>query len=313
MKKTFSLFLTIVAAISALILSSCTQDEPVTVTYISLEPSSVTLEKGECIQLSITVLPSNADNASVLWSSSDESVAMVSPEGMLTAMGYGMAEIHCTAQDGSAKQATCTVIVGKPTTGEANGHTWVDLGLPSGTLWATSNVGADVPGEYGDYFAWGETTPKAEFNFENYKYYDNATKRYTKYYFNSNDGTGDNKTRLDVEDDAARANWGERWSMPSFEQMKELIKYCTRQWSCQDGNIGTLFTSEKNGKTIFLPAAGERRYYEFNGIASEGCYMISEFFNNGPNSVIRFFKEDYDGYGGRPFGYSVRPVCMPEE
>ena len=142
----------------------------------------------------------------------------------------------------------------------SEGHEYVDLGLPSGTLWATCNVGANVPEEYGDYFAWGETKPKDIYDWESNKWfylYDDSLGywKVTKYCIESSIGVVDNKTELDPEDDAAYVNWGMTWRMPTLAQQKELIKYCTWDWTTKNGVNGRLVTGP-NGKTLFLPAAG---------------------------------------------------------
>jgi len=116
---------------------------------------------------------------------------------------------------------------------DAKEHEWVDLGLPSGTLWATCNVGANSPEEYGDYFAWGETKPKEEYSWETY-----------------------NIAGLDVIYDTATENWGNEWQTPSKEQFEELKKNCTVMWTTRNSVNGEQITSKSNGKSIFLPAAG---------------------------------------------------------
>ena len=151
-------------------------------------------------------------------------------------------------------------------------HECVDLGLPSGTLWATCNVGADSPEEYGDYFAWGETDPKEIYDWTNYKWghwkWDTISDHFYhvevtlyKYYFRNwtNDAyvKGDGKTELDTEDDAAYVNWGSKWRTPTLKQMQELVDCCSWKWTQQNGVKGHLVTGP-NKKTIFLPAAGGR-------------------------------------------------------
>lgn len=137
-------------------------------------------------------------------------------------------------------------------------HEWVDLGLPSGTIWATCNVGANAPEEYGDYFAWGETEPKEVYSENTYKWY----YRYigylhiTKYNTVSGFGAVDNKTELDLEDDAAYAHYY-NGRMPSLEQIDELCNSCTWQQIIRNGVIGELITGP-NGNTMFLPNAGYR-------------------------------------------------------
>lgn len=138
-----------------------------------------------------------------------------------------------------------------------NGYEYVDLGLPSGTLWATMNVGATSETDYGLYFAWGEIKgyPDAltkNFEWSDYKWYDNHLNNFTKY--NQID-----KKKLETQDDAASMNMGGFWKMPSREQLEELISYTNHEWiiNYQDSGInGTLFTSTINENTIFIPAAG---------------------------------------------------------
>jgi hypothetical protein len=129
----------------------------------------------------------------------------------------------------------------------------VDLGLPSGTLWATCNVGANAPEEFGHQFAWGETAPKETYNWYTYKWCEDGL--LTKYCNNSSDGTVDNKIELDPEDDAAYVNWGPSWRMPTVEQLVELYSNCTQQWTELNGVKGILVTGP-NGNSIFLPLGG---------------------------------------------------------
>lgn len=144
--------------------------------------------------------------------------------------------------------------------GGLNGHTYVDLGLPSGTLWATCNVGATTPEDYGDYFAWGETAPKTTYNWRSYHYCYGGYNQLTKYCNNSDYGYNghiDNLTMLQSMDDAATAHWGGGWRMPTYDQWVELFQYTTLQGNAQNGVIGYLLTAT-NGNNIFLPAAGRR-------------------------------------------------------
>ena len=133
------------------------------------------------------------------------------------------------------------------TKGTLNGHDWVDLGLPSGTKWATCNVGATRPEGYGDYFAWGETSTKAKSDYtrNKYKYYDSSTGKYKDI------GTNISGTSYD----AARSKWGSSWRMPTIDEWCELRDYCTRTKDTVNGVKGTRITG-KNGNSIFLPWAG---------------------------------------------------------
>ena len=158
-------------------------------------------------------------------------------------------------------------------------HEYVDLGLPSGTLWATCNVGADSPEQYGDYFSWGEVAPKENYEWPYYKWahwvYDTISDHHyrvveeTWYKYFVEDWTengivkGDCKMELDPEDDAAYVNWGSKWRMPTLEQFQELVENCDWQWTNRKGVNGQLVTGP-NGKSIFFPAAGGRGDHLYN-------------------------------------------------
>ena len=157
-------------------------------------------------------------------------------------------------------------------------HEFVDLGLPSGTLWATCNVGADSPEDIGDYFAWGETTPKDIYDWSNYRYGGMANGLFamTKYCTDSCygfNGFVDNMTILESADDAATANWGGDWRMPTKEEWKELYLKTTCTWITQNGVDGRLFTSW-NGNSLFLPATGFRLEGKLIGLGL-GIYWSS--------------------------------------
>ena len=196
-------------------------------------------------------------------------------------------------------------------------HEYVDLGLPSGTLWATCNIGATTPEGYGDYFAWGETKAKSDYNWEKYKYakgYYNEYPLLTKYctddYYGEN-GFVDNLTLLQPSDDAATANWGRDWRMPTLEEWKELRDNTTRIWTSQNGVYGKLFTGP-NGNTLFLPAAKRQEEgLDFN--YSFGCYWSSTLDEGSPGCAIIFtFQERESVYEissyYRCYGLSVRAV-----
>lgn len=186
----------------------------------------------------------------------------------------------------------------------------IDLGLPSGTLWANCNIGANAPEEYGDYFAWGETKPKSTFNWANYKWCDSekAKLELTKYCNNERYGTVDNKTELDPEDDAAIVNWGGNWSMPSLEQMKELFnsEYTTQEWVTQNGVYGNLITSKINGNSIFLPT----RDWRSGDIYS---YFWSRSLDTNDSekacALYSFWGVVNSDNHPRYCGFNVRPVC----
>ena len=195
---------------------------------------------------------------------------------------------------------------------------WVDLGLPSGLLWATCNVGATTPEGYGDYFAWGETQPKSVYSWDTYKYYrcDDYGCGYTKYCNNSSygyNGYMDNLTTLLSGDDAATVNWEGGARMPTYNEWIELYKHCSSTWMTMNGVNGRCFT-EPNGNSLFLPAAGYRGGDELYTVGSYGFYWSSTlgtyypyiawyfYFNSGESYMDFFFN------GGRTPGRSVRAV-----
>lgn len=198
--------------------------------------------------------------------------------------------------------------------GSANGHEWVDLGLPSGTLWATCNVGASKPEGYGNYYAWGETSTKSTYNWDTYKYANGTFDKLTKYCNKSdygNNGFTDNLTALQTGDDPAASNWGSGWCTPTKAQCDELLANTTNQWTTQNGVKGRKFTSKKNGATLFLPAAGGRWYSEIDYAGSYGYYWSRSLSAGGPGSAWSLnFNSDGCGVSSnyRGNGFSVRPV-----
>ncbi len=199
----------------------------------------------------------------------------------------------------------------------------VDLGLPSGTLWAPYNVGATAPEEFGSYFAWAETEPKENYSGNNYKYGTGSGESYidsfTKYCVESDMGTVDGKTKLEPIDDAATVNWGGDWRMPTNSELQELVDNCTWEWTTVNGSKGYKVIG-KNGNSIFLPAAGifqETGLEEANHL---GLYLSSVLhgeWSGGSYTLWAAYYEDEGGYIeveglDRGNGASVRPVCSPK-
>ena len=143
------------------------------------------------------------------------------------------------------------------TSGQVSGHDYVDLGLPSGNLWATCNLGAHKLHEHGDYFAWGETSPKKLYANTNYKFGEEGS--YSKYCVYKEFGVLDYKIILEEMNDAARAVWGDSWYMPTQEDMIELVGYC-EWWPVDDfegtGVAGIVGISKENLNMIFFPVSG---------------------------------------------------------
>ncbi len=194
--------------------------------------------------------------------------------------------------------------------GSHNGHEYVDLGLS--VKWATCNVGADSPEEYGDYFAWGETSPQEECSPSTYKYNYGDKYLLTKYCTDSSYGTVDNKTTLELLDDAAYVNWGGKWRMPTAEEIDELIdtNNCTLTWIERRGVNGYKVKSKKNGNSIFLPAAGCRFDGSLYNACRGGDYWSSSLSTDASNFAYFFsFPFVRCDINNRCYGFSVRPVC----
>ncbi len=195
-------------------------------------------------------------------------------------------------------------------------HEWVDLGLPSGTKWATYNVGATKPEEYGNYFAWGETQPKSEYNWGTYKYctadYDAENNNYSNIVMTKYNAT-DGKTVLDATDDAATANWGANWRMPTREEMIELYSSCTHEWTTINGVRGRKFTGT-NGNSIFLPATGNRYDKSLNLAGSAGYSWSSTLWGGSRAWGFYFGSDDYGMntgiYSNCFYGRPIRAVCQ---
>ena len=185
-----------------------------------------------------------------------------------------------------------------------DGHRYVDLGLPSGTLWATCNVGADSPMEYGEYLAWGEIKPQADnsYSLDSYKYLENNK---LKHYTNA-------LSVLLPSDDAATANWGKAWKTPSVVQWEELRDCC--KWALKDN--GCLVIGP-NGKGIFLPAQGCRSCGELNGVGENGYYWSNTIDKDNPFVALYFcfssVEYDVQSFYFRNTGFAVRPVVAREK
>ncbi len=195
------------------------------------------------------------------------------------------------------------------------GHAYVDLGLPSGTLWATCNIGASVPEGVGDHFAWGETSTKEDYSWSTYKYGtyndDEDFSELTKY------NSKDKKTTLDASDDAATVHWGGVWRMPTREEVSELFRECTNIWTYKYNAThmaGRIFVG-KNGNSIFLPTAGHRIDSNLYEVGATAFYWTSSLVERYPIIAdYLYFSQDFlegDPLIYRNDGLSVRPVLSP--
>lgn len=178
--------------------------------------------------------------------------------------------------------------------GFINGHEYVDLGLPSGVKWATCNVGADSPEEYGEYYAWGENYTKDEYEKDNCNSY-----------------SMDDDISGNPDYDVATSEWGEDWRIPTKEECEELVEECEWRWMKKKGVGGMMHVTGPNGKSIFLPAAGYRCHSSLLNAGHYGHYWSSTpdilgryaydlTFHNGDKSVEPCYRRD--------FGEMVRPV-----
>lgn len=185
----------------------------------------------------------------------------------------------------------------------------IDMG--TGVKFACCNVGASSPVEYGDYFAWGETKAKTTYTLSTYKWCNGSKSSMTKYCNNSNYGTVDNKTLLELADDAARANWGGTWRMPTIDELGNLNAQCTWTWKTISNVKGYKVTSA-NGNVLFFPAAGFRDLTSLKNAGSDGYYWSSSLNTSYAYSASLLYFGSSGHYtvnqDGRYYGQSIRPV-----
>ena len=235
--------------------------------------------------------------------------------------------------------ALVDVILGKqpPTPDPANVHEYVDLGLPSGTLWATCNIGASSPEDCGDYFAWGETKgygqddysnttnlesmgnyTKTEFSWSTYKLCNGSENSLTKYYLASYYSSGNNivdgKSSLDAVDDAAYQCWGSQWRIPTKEQWEELKNNCNRSRTTINGVYCICYTG--NGNTLILPFTGYRDGTSLSAGNWAACYWSRTLCQNSDEQSQTAWTLFYNANTNianiaaepRCYGLPIRPV-----
>lgn len=222
----------------------------------------------------------------------------------------------------------------KNVTGTEKGHAWVDLGLPSGTKWATCNVGAETPDASGNYYAWGETETKESYSWNTYKW-GSGSDKISKYCTRSKDGTVDDKSELEDADDVAVQLWGGKWKMPTRTQIGELFSNCfwvltdsyngkkvfgyivykakmsmEKGWISVGGGVSTYDVN--TDAHIFLPLNGYyeydklRDYSDANGYWTRTLHPDSSYgylLSPTPYNTV-----NYNSFDRRYVGYSVRPV-----
>jgi len=296
---------------------------------VSVAPASLTFAWDATSTQTITVTANGA------WTATTTATWLTVTDG--TGTGNGSFTVQPKSQNTSTtadRTATITVRCGTKTatvgvtqkyysaTGYDNGYAWVDLGLS--VRWATMNVGASSPTDYGDYYAWGETTTKTSYDWSTYKYCNGSSTTLTKYNNSTSYGTVDNKTTLEPDDDVAHVKWGGNWRMPTETEQSELYNTanCNWQWY-EEGNsefsgvAGWKVTSKKAGftdKYIFLTAAGYRSGTSLINTGSYGYYWSSSLYTIYPYTarVLGFsYSGHYTNGIRRDDGHSVRPVTEP--
>lgn len=262
-------------------LTACKSNEAPVLESLSFAEEGLELNVGDVRQLEVIVNPPDAQGYVLQWTSSDEAVASVNDEGEVTALAAGTADITVSSGEISA---TCALTV-KTT------YEYVDLGLS--VKWAAYNIGAENPWDYGDYFAYGETKTKEEYTWENSLTYEQLIGNFAG----------------DPEYDAAAANWGGSWRLPTKTEVTELIENCDWEWTEMEGVSGCLVTAS-NGNSIFLPAAGyygaelvdagRYGYYwdcDPDAESTMGNYLSFSSFSHRQDPI------------GRYWGMPIRPVC----
>ncbi len=291
-----------VGSLSASCTVTVTSGSIVPVQSISLNKTELTLQVGQQFELIATILPGNATNKQVSWASSARSYQLSLANNGLSCVIGALAECEATITVRSADNpaqlyATCKVTVTGGSSGDSSEEV-VDLGLPSGLKWRSMNVGASKPEEYGNYYAWGETSPKSSYTNSNYKY--GSSDIY-------GDGIGKKGKTLIAEDDAATVNVGSDWRTPKFDEWKELKEKCTWTWTTRNGVKGMQVTGP-SGKSIFLPAGGcYGSSVTYRG--TQGHYWSASYGSDIWAEDVEFMSTDVNyGLVDRCIGRSIRPV-----
>ena len=297
MRKNCFLMATMMFVAMSMIFASCKKEK----TDDPKDPTDIPLV------YTLTVLSSNEEMGTVTGGGSYEEGTEVTLTATPTSDGYAFVK---WSDENTDNPRALTVAEDLELTAIFD-YAVVDLGLPSGLKWAACNVGATTPEEYGNYYAWGETEPKTTYTWATYKWCNGSNTTLTKYNTDSDYGTVDDKTVLELADDAARANWGGQWRMPTDAEWTELRENCEWTWTTKNGVNGYEVKSKTNENAIFLPAAGYRYRTLWDNADFEGYYWSSSLLTDYPVGAwyVRFFS-DHVGSNSyyRYYGQSVRPV-----
>ena len=293
----------------------------VSVEGVSLNYESLTMQKGGTETLTAVFVPSNATEKKVLWSSDNYAVASVSEVGVVEAKSAGTATIVAKTVDGGYT-AECVVTVLEYAVPEM-----VDLGLS--VKWASFNLGASRPEEYGEYYAWAEMAPYYEshdpltwkegkengYYWPSYRWSMGTETSLTKYCTLSSygyEGFKDNKATMEEEDDVAHCLLGGSWRIPTESDFQALLDNCTTAWTQENGVNGYKFTSRITGKSIFLPAEGIHNRMQYAKVDECGYYWSSTLRQDAPHTARYLFFESGQIELRNSFrynGFSIRPVC----
>lgn len=292
------------------ITATCDVEVKQYVTDITIDKSKISLLEGESQTITATISPDNASDKTLIWTSSDNAIAIVDNTGKVTAQSSGEAIIRATANDSGVVYDECQLNVFRVP--EA-----IDLGVVidgKSIKWASFNLGASLPGESGYYYSWGETEPKRNYGWSTYKWCNGSSTTLTKYNTNSYYGNVHNKTTLEPEDDVAHVKLGGNWRMPTYEEWSQLKTQCTWTKDTQNGVSGRKVTG-KNGKSIFLPNTGLIEETSLLNYGNYGYYWSSSLRTGLPyDGLIIWWWYPYvdpivDGGGySRCSGLPVRPV-----
>ena len=306
------------------------------VSSVSVTPSTaiVYLEDGSTKQLTAKVLPDDAGDKTVTWTSSDEKIATVNATGLVTCKKGGKVTITATSNQNTSKYGSCELTVKDVPPQYA-----VDMGLPSGIYWRDRNLGASSVTDKGNHYAWAETGPKSKFEESNYKFYDSSKLLYTRYY---GSGAGsyvtdhwDSLRQNDYQDDAARSSLGGSWRIPSETNLYELLSTdnSTLSRAEKSGVVGLLVKAKNpdrkgNKNELFFPFGGyydgttEKFSYESSTGKEQGYYWLDMVrgYNSGSswNNKTAYVFAPYNENGyisrwgfqfNRYYGMMIRPVC----
>ncbi len=318
MKKLFSMLLfgSMLVGFSACEQRTTTTTEVYQIVLVTddLEGSTAQVSKMDDVKFADEVTVTVTPKKSYVWETEPAVTASHAIRKSSTEKDGVYTFVFTAFEDNSVIRITGVAVLPNDDTPDVNGHAYVDLGLTSGTLWATCNVGATNPEDYGDYFAWGETTAKSEYNWITYKYCNGSETTLTKYCTYSDygyNGFTDKKSTLEAADDAATANWGGDWRMPTKAEQDELRSECTWTWTTLNG-VNGYEVKGTNGNSIFLPAAGFCGDSLLLSAGAYGYYWSSSLYESYPGRAydLGFHSGNYAWrYKLRYYGQSVRPVC----